>query len=298
MADVERPEVTIYTDGACNPNPGPGGWGSVSIFAGQKPQELSGSAEDTTNNRMELFAALEALRALPVPCRVGLYTDSEYLRQGVTEWMLRWRERDWQTAHETAVKNQDLWQSLAEQIERHNITWHWTKGHAGDRWNEYVDKLARSAIPARDLPLDDQQSIHAFVAASYRGKEKKGGWAAVLRYREHVKTLSGGETNASSNRLHIRSAVEGLKAIKQAQPVHLYTTSDYLKNGATTWVKNWVSHGWQTRDGKPVSHRDLWETLLELIQRYVVTWHVVDKKQMPDEMVQAKTLASEAARVV
>jgi ribonuclease HI len=257
---------------------------------------LSGGAEDTTNNRMELYAALAALRALPEPCRVCLYTDSEYLRQGITEWLPLWVQRGWQTTHRTGVKNQDLWQSLAEQIERHDITWRWTKGHAGDRWNEHVDGLARSAIPVRDLPLDDEGAIHVFAAASYLGKEKKGGWAVALRYREHVKTLSGRETGTSSNRLHIRSAVEGLRAIKHARPVHLYTTSDYLKNGATIWVKNWMSRGWQTKDDKPVKHRDLWEGLLELTQRYVVTWHVIAKTRMPGEMIQAKKLAGEAAR--
>lgn len=296
MADRGRPEVTIYTDGACNPNPGPGGWGSVTIYADQEPQELCGSETDATNNRMELVAALAALRALPEPCRVCLYTDSEYLRQGITEWIALWKKRDWQTAHQEAVRNQDLWQSLAEQMERHDITWRWIRGHTGDRWNEYVDKLARSMIPTQILPLDDEQSVHVFAASSYLNKEKRGGWAAVLRYREQIETVSGWDVDTSINRLHIRSAVEGLKAVRQACPIHLYTTSDYLRNGATVWVENWMSHGWQTRDGKPVQHHDLWKELLGVSDRCTVTWHVLDIKPLPDEMAQAKRLAGEAAR--
>jgi len=292
-----REQVTIYTDGACNPNPGPGGWGAILLRPGREPQELSGDEADTTNNRMELRAAWEALRALPMPHRVDLYTDSLYLRQGIVEWIPLWQKRDWQTANRTAVKNQDLWQLLMAQLERHEITWHWTRGHAGDRWNEHVDALARSMIPGQGLPLGDEQSIHLFTAVSYLGKENKGGWAVLLRYGDHEKTLSGSERgDTSSNRLHIRSALEGLRAIKQPLPVHLYTSSDYLKNGATMWTQNWAARGWQTRDGKPVKHRDLWEALLGLVARYRVSWHVVTKADLPPEMVQVKNLASTAAR--
>ncbi|MBN1933545.1 MAG: ribonuclease HI [Anaerolineae bacterium] len=293
---MSKPKVTIYTDGSCNPNPGPGGWAAVLLHPRQPPHELSGAEAETTNNRMELRAALEALRALKRPHCVQLYTDSQYLRQGIVDWPPRWEKGDWQTTGQTAIKNQDLWQALVEQVRRHEITWHWTRGHAGDRWNEHVDRLARAMIPAAALPLDDERVVHVFAAASYLGREKKGGWAVLLRCRDQIKTLSGGETDTSINRLHIRSALEGLRALPRAVPVHLYTTSDYLKNGATAWMRSWAADGWRTRDGGPVKHRELWETLADLSGHYEIAWHVVDAHNAPDEMAQVKKLAGEAAR--
>jgi ribonuclease HI len=291
----DLPQVNIYTDGACNPNPGPGGWAAVLLFADQDPQELVGSDEDTTNNRMELQAALEALTALPGPHRVHLYTDSQYLRHGITEWLPDWEKRNWRTRANTDVKNQDLWSSLAAQLERHDISWHWTKGHANDQWNERADHLARSAIPRPQLPLDDNQAIHIFTGASYLGKEKRGGWGIVLRYRDRIKTLSGVATGTTGNRMHLQAAIEGLACIKKPLPVHLYTTSGYLKDGATMWVSGWATRNWQTKEGKAVSHRDLWEKLAQLTQAHRVRWHVVPKSDLPAETRQAKQLANEAA---
>jgi ribonuclease HI len=140
------PKVTIYTDGACSGNPGPGGWGALLRF-GSKEKELSGGEKETTNNRMELTAALEALKALTRPCQVEFYTDSEYLRKGITEWMANWKRKGWKTAGKKPVKNQDLWQELDAAIQEHQINWHWVRGHAGQRENERVDRLARAAIP-------------------------------------------------------------------------------------------------------------------------------------------------------
>ena len=144
----ELPHVTIYTDGACSGNPGPGGWGALLRY-GKHEKKLSGGESQTTNNRMELTAAIRALQALDRPCRVDFYTDSEYLRRGVTEWMHNWKRRGWKTAAKKPVKNQDLWRELDAAIQGHEITWHWVRGHAGHRENERVDRLAREAIPAR-----------------------------------------------------------------------------------------------------------------------------------------------------
>ena len=144
----ELPHVTIYTDGACSGNPGPGGWGALLRYR-KHEKELSGGESQTTNNRMELTAAIRALQALDRPCRVDFYTDSEYLRRGVTEWMRNWKRRGWKTAAKKPVKNKDLWRELDAAIQGHEITWHWVRGHAGHRENERVDRLAREAIPAR-----------------------------------------------------------------------------------------------------------------------------------------------------
>lgn len=140
-------KVDIYTDGACRGNPGPGGWGAV-LIAGIHERELSGAEAESTNNRMELTAAIEALAALKRACEVRLFTDSQYVRKGITEWVAQWRSRDWRTADRKPVKNVDLWQALESQIARHQIQWHWVKGHSGVPGNERADRLANEAIDA------------------------------------------------------------------------------------------------------------------------------------------------------
>lgn len=137
--------VTIYTDGACRGNPGPGGWGAV-LISGEHERDLKGAEPLTTNNRMELTAAIRALAALKRSCTVELFTDSEYVRKGITEWVQQWKRRDWRTADRKPVKNVDLWQALEEQIARHRVDWHWVKGHAGVPGNERADRLANEAI--------------------------------------------------------------------------------------------------------------------------------------------------------
>lgn len=137
--------VEIWTDGACSGNPGPGGWGAVLIWNGHE-RELMGGETDTTNNRMELTAAAAALEALTRPSEVDLYTDSQYVRGGITQWMVNWKRNDWRTADRKPVKNIDLWQRLDAARQRHDVTWHWVKGHAGTEGNERADELARRAI--------------------------------------------------------------------------------------------------------------------------------------------------------
>jgi len=138
---TELPQVEIFTDGACKGNPGPGGWGAVLRF-GDKERELSGGESPTTNNRMELMAAIEALKALKRPCRVNLTTDSNYVRDGITRWIYGWRRNGWKTADKKPVKNAELWQALLDAAEPHRIEWHWVKGHAGHPENERADALA------------------------------------------------------------------------------------------------------------------------------------------------------------
>ena len=143
--------VTIYTDGACSGNPGPGGWGAILSYKGTE-KELSGGAAQTTNNRMELTAVIEALRALKRPCDVALYLDSEYVRKGITEWIHGWKAKGWKTAAKQPVKNAELWQELDHLVSTagHRIAWHWVKGHAGDPGNEKADELANKGV---DLAL-------------------------------------------------------------------------------------------------------------------------------------------------
>jgi ribonuclease HI len=137
--------VKIWTDGACSGNPGPGGYGAILQF-GEREKELSGGEPATTNNRMELMAAIVALEALTRPCAVDLHTDSQYVRNGVTQWLAGWKARGWKTADRKPVKNEDLWRRLEEASERHDVAWYWVRGHAGDEMNERADALARAGM--------------------------------------------------------------------------------------------------------------------------------------------------------
>ncbi len=140
MAD----KVTIYSDGGSKPNPGPGGWAAL-LISGEHQSEISGGESHTTNNQMELTAAIKALEALTRPCEVDFYTDSQYLRQGITEWIKKWRANGWMTSAKKPVLNQALWMELYDLTQQHRIHWHWTRGHAGDTFNERVDQLATEA---------------------------------------------------------------------------------------------------------------------------------------------------------
>ena len=144
--------VIIYTDGACRGNPGPGGWGAV-LISGPHEREIWGGEAATTNNRMELTAAIEALTALKRPCRVELHTDSKYVQSGITEWLALWKARGWRTMTKGAVKNEDLWRRLDEARLRHEVDWRWVKGHAGHELNERADALARRGLEEIEAQL-------------------------------------------------------------------------------------------------------------------------------------------------
>ena len=142
---AELPHVAVYTDGACSGNPGPGGFGAILTF-GDREKELNGGEANTTNNRMELMAAIAALEALNKPCRVDLHTDSQYLRDGIMSWINNWKRNGWRTADKKPVKNADLWRRLDAALGTHQVRWHWVRGHAGHAMNERADALARQAI--------------------------------------------------------------------------------------------------------------------------------------------------------
>ena len=138
--------VVIYTDGACSGNPGPGGWGSILMYNGHR-RELSGGEKETTNNRMEMMAVIQALNSLKRPCEVGIHTDSTYVMKGMTQWLEQWKQRGWKTAAKKPVKNVELWQRLDEAVGVHQVEWRWVKGHSGVPENDRADELARLAIP-------------------------------------------------------------------------------------------------------------------------------------------------------
>jgi ribonuclease HI len=150
--------VELFTDGACSGNPGPGGWGCILRYKGTE-KELCGGEPATTNNRMEMMAVIQGILALKRPCTIAVYTDSQYVQKGITEWIWGWKKRDWKTADNKPVKNADLWQLLDAEVKKHKISWHWVKGHAGHVENERADELARKGLKeALPATLKDPQA--------------------------------------------------------------------------------------------------------------------------------------------
>jgi len=308
LSDTIVPQVEVYTDGGCDPNPGPGGWGAI-IRWDNREWVLSGNDPGTTNNRMEIHAAAAALALLEGllgRCQVSVYTDSQYLRQGITSWIDGWVSRGWRTSGKQPVKNQDLWRVLHRLTQAHDVTWHWIEGHAGHPLNERADRLAteaRRALPhlqpeegaldTRPPAGDDQPSVEIYVKVSCRGAEGRGGWGTVLRMGEHTKSLSGGESSTTANAMLIRGAGEALRALSKPCRVTLHSDANYLIHGASRWVKGWQARGWQTRDGKPVANRAEWEALLEAARPHRVTWALVQGDDVPADLAYAGKLAAE-----
>ena len=290
---MSLPLVKIFTDGSCSPNPGPGGWGVVILSVNGKKQELSGKVQETTNNRMELQAALEALKFLHSPCAVQLYTDSRYLQNGITSWIDAWRKKNWITSEGKPVSNRDLWEALDHVVMQHEVQWIWVKGHADNPYNEEADNLAVAARGRKTLPLEDETAVHIFLGITWKQKIKRGSWAAIFRYQNHYRVTGELVENSSANRIHILSACLALQCLKRKMHVHIYTSSGYLRDGAANWMKGWINNGWRTREGKMVSNKKEWQLLSELLQSQIVTFHVIDKAAPPCHSQEAKELACE-----
>lgn len=279
------PEVTIFTDGGADPNPGTGGWAAILIDpVSGKAKELSGGERNTTNNRMELTAAIHALEALKKPCRVDLFTDSLYLRKGITEWLPGWVARGWRRK-DGELQNEDLWRRLAELIEKHEIHWGWVKGHAGNKWNERADQLATLEIRklrggGRPPAPAVAPQAEVFLRVSCSGR--KGGWAALLRHGGEERVLSGGLSATTSNQLDLLGAIAALEALPPGTSAAVHTGSDYLRNGATCWIEGWKRKGWKTQEGQPVQNRDLWERLERALASRRVTWPDVKGRDLPE----------------
>jgi ribonuclease HI len=277
------PEVILYTDGGADPNPGTGGWAAILIDpASGKAKEISGGEPRTTNNRMELTAAIRGLEALKRPCRVHLFTDSLYLRKGITEWLPGWITRGWRRKA-GELQNEDLWRRLAELIERHEVHWDWVRGHSGNRWNERADELATLEIrrqkggTARAAAKPDAE---VFLRVSCAGR--KGGWAALVRRGSNETVLSAAASGITANQLDLLAAITALEALPEGITVAVHTGSDYLRNGATRWLESWRRKGWKTQEGQPVQNRELWERLERAMAVRRVTWPEIKGKDLPE----------------
>ena len=302
MADIQPgSDLVVYTDGACSPNPGPGGWGAVIIKDGSIVAELSGSEEYSTNNRMELTAAVEVLKSISEPARIDLYTDSVYLKNGITDWINKWQLNDWRTADRKEVKNSDLWRKLLDLIEHHQVHFHWIKGHGADPYNIRADELAVAARKGEGAAEQAGSAsgslaadhIHLFTGVTCKHAARVGGWSVILTWRNHVKILGEGCQGMSANQLYLVSVINGLTSLKKELPVDVHTHSGYLYDGATNWLSGWKNRQWRTREGEEVSNKELWLQLDDLLSRYEVTFYLEDKTEPYCFLQEAKELARE-----
>lgn len=288
-------KIVIYSDGGSDPNPGIGGWAAILRF-GKHEKVLSGNESTATNNRMELIAAISALEALKRSSSIEFHTDSEYLRKGITEWIERWAAKDWKTKGGKPVSNVDLWQRLWPLVKLHDINWHWVKGHSGNRMNERVDALARQArleiTPSEQISADIPR---LYLRSSCKGNPGPGGWGVILEVKDETEQNSGSERQTTNNRMEITAAVEGILMLPPGSDVQVFTTSDYLYQGATRWIHGWRRRGWLKRDGKPVANADLWKALDKLQEGYAVRW-VNAKGRDLDSLQFAGKLAAEASQ--
>jgi ribonuclease HI len=295
-----KPHVTIYSDGGARPNPGFGGFGVVMIFDDHSERELSGGEKDTTNNRMELTAVITALDTLDGAHEVDLYTDSEYVKNGITQWIKSWIKKDWRD-----VKNPDLWQRLHKATQRHTIKWHWVKGHAGHVFNERVDELATREIERISGKKVDrkvepeiaavQADLSIYISADYSFEDKRGGWAALIVQEGNERELSGAESNSSDNQLLLIASARALETLNTPLSVAVYTNSEYVQKGMSQWVKGWVKKGWRTASGEPVKNRELWERLLKAAEIHSIQW-VYQTKAQSAYTQRVYQLAQEAKR--
>lgn len=287
----ELDKVIIYSDGGCDPNPGIGGWAAVLRYGGHE-KVLTGNDPASTNNRMELTAAIEALKALKRPCVITFYTDSQYVRKGITTYIERWAAKKWKD-----VANADLWQQLWPLVQKHHIEWQWVKGHAGNELNERVDQLARQArleiTPPEEIAADVPR---LYLRSSCKGNPGPGGWGVVLEQGHDTYQTSGSALQTTNNRMEITAAIEGLLLLSPGSTVQIFTTSDYLYQGITQWIHGWRRRNWQKKGDQPVANADLWQALDRLSADYAVRW-INTKGQVLPGLTEAGQLAAAAVQV-
>lgn len=272
-------KVTIYTDGGADPNPGYGGWAAVLLY-GEHEKVLTGNEPNTTNNRMELQAAIQALSALKRPCVVELYTDSQYLRRGITEWIEGWAAKNWRSNGKD-IQNVDLWKILWPLTKKHTIEWHWVKGHAGNKYNEMVDELATKArLEITPQVALDENLIKLFVRGSCKGNPGRGGWGVVIEEANgDTEQFRGNELETTNNRMELIAVLEGLRQLENGTAVQIITVSDYLFQGATQWINGWRKRNWQKKAGQLIANADLWQQIDKAEQQYKIHWLNAKGKQ-------------------
>ena len=265
--------VELYTDGSASPNPGPGGWAAILITGGRR-RDLSGHEAPTTNNRMELRAALEGLRALPRSKKVRVHTDSQYVRLGITAYLPQWRRSGWKTRARQPVANQDLWRALDEEIVGREVAWVWVRGHSGHPLNEAADRLAQQAIVQRQTKAHPstsaQKDCEAFLGVSASPRHAR--WAVVLMRRGVKTVLHGQQAAATANALVLQAAMHALRRCPKGASVAVHASARYLIDGATRSLDRWRTNGWRTASGGEVQNRAMWEEIASLAAERQVRW--------------------------
>lgn len=284
---MSKPHIQIYTDGGADPNPGPGGWAAILIHPKQT-RELSGGEAETTNNRMELTAAIEALKALTQPCSIEFYTDSEYLRKGITEWVGGWIKKGWQK-----VQNVDLWQALYTLVyqQEHDINWHWVKGHAGNHYNERCDELASAEIrkfKGQPQVIGDRTQVYLRVA----GKGSAFGWAGAVVRDGQAEIRQGGHPNMSVNHFLLWAVIQLLEGLPAEEPLQFFNNASYIHDGITQWVNGWRKGNWQ----REIKFKEDWQHLDALNQARDILWTRFDHTAEPQWYIDLDRPAQEALR--
>lgn len=284
---MSKPHITIYTDGGADPNPGPGGWAAILIHP-QREHELSGGEADTTNNRMELTAAIEALKALTTACAIDFYTDSEYLRKGITEWIDGWVKKGW-----GEIKNVDLWQALHKLVQQHEIKWHWVKGHAGNRYNERADQLASAEIrKLKGVPEAATDRTHVYMQIA--GKGTTFGWAAAIVRDGQAEIWQGGHPTISVNHFSLWAVLQIIERLPSDEPIQFFSNNSYLVDGITQWVNGWRKANWQ----KDIKFKEDWQRLDALNQSRDILWTRFDHSSEPQWYMALHEPVQEALRQV
>lgn len=284
---MTKPSVIIYSDGGAKPNPGTGGWAALLIRNGAI-EEISGREANTTNNRMELTAAIMALQSLEEAYQIEFHTDSQYLKNGITQWMAGWVRNGWLTANKQPVQNQDLWEELHEALQDHDLKWHWVKGHATSKYNNRVDELATAARERREAPAmtmpevkviatttDTDAQLYVYSNMDY--DSKVGGWGVSVVTKDGKKVYAGNETNSSDNQLVLAGCARVLEELSGLKSLVVYSDSEYLTNGMSKWLAGWMKRGWKTASGDPVKNQALWKRLYEAAKPYSIQWEHLEK---------------------
>lgn len=310
--DDALPQLEIYTDGGCDPNPGAGGWGAV-LISGLHTKEISGADPATTNNRMELTAAISALRTLKRPCEITLYTDSQYLRKGMTKWLPGWQANDWRRGNGRPVENKDLWQELLRETKKHRVEWCWVRGHRGNPLNERADRLATearrdllaqgitgrgvNARQGREDPSEALPHIELYTRGCSLGTPGPGGYAAVaLHDSGPAEVVSGAWPLTTNNVMELWAVVAGLRSLERRSGVTVHTTSKYTLDGATRWLSAWERRDWLTKDGHPVKNKEIWQELSHVMGDHDVTWEFLPRHKRGSHSGQAARVARDEAK--
>ncbi len=309
--------IRVYTDGGCKGNPGPGGWGVViALPDGSPPRELYGGEPDTTNNRMELLAAITGLERVPEGRLVQMNTDSKYVKEGIEYWINNWRHNGWKTSDGKPVKNSDLWQRLDAAVARHErVGWQWVKGHAGVEYNELADSLATQGIQeqlealgkaadAEPISVEPQRPEmssdrwRVFAGGAVTGSTGPGGWGVVALPpgRQSPQEATGGANGTTYNRMELEAAIQAVGTAPEGQEVELLTTSDYVLDGIANWIRAWKRNGWRAANGQPVKNDDLWKRLDAVCSVRRVIFTSVDDVQTEPGSKLARELARSAQR--